>query len=106
VITFDVSKGEAVLIMNIARRAITAGLGGNDMLGMEMDITAAHANGCPLDLGKLLNFGDGDFAHDISGIRYHIDRETGKLGDCFLPRCAAPPCPACNGEGDCDACKR
>ena len=55
-----------------------------------MDIVATHANGCPLDLNKLLNAKAFDFFHDIYGIIKHIDRHTGELQDCFLPRCARP----------------
>ncbi len=53
-----------------------------------MDITATHANGCPLDLDKLLAAPDFDFAHDVFGIRRHLDRTTGELRDFFLPRCS------------------
>ena len=53
-----------------------------------MDITACHANGCPLDLGKLLTAPASDFGHDVFGIRRFIDRSTGQLTQCFLPRCA------------------
>jgi hypothetical protein len=41
-----------------------------------------------LDLNKLLNFSDLDFIHDVLGIKRHIDRNSGELGGCFLPRCA------------------
>lgn len=43
-----------------------------------------------LDLEKLLAAPKYDFAHDICGIRRHMDRSTfpGKLTDCFWPRCA------------------
>ena len=44
----------------------------------------------PLDFQKLQAFGDGDFNHDMSGIRRHFNRSTRKLEDCFLPRCAKP----------------
>lgn len=53
-----------------------------------MDLTATHMNGCPLDLGGLLAASDGDFVHDVWGIRIHLDRETGELKDCFIPRYA------------------
>lgn len=53
-----------------------------------MDMEATHCNGCRLDLDKLLNFPDFDFWHDLHGIANHIDRHTGELKDCFLPRCA------------------
>lgn len=55
---------------------------------LTMDITATHANGCPLKLDELIQARDSDFVHDVFGIRRHIDRRTGQLGDCFLPRFA------------------
>ena len=58
-------------------------------MAVSMDLTACHANGCPLDLDGLLAATDGDFGHDVGGIAQHIDRETGKLQDCFSPRFAA-----------------
>lgn len=54
-----------------------------------MDITAAHCNGNPLRLTDLLAADEFNFAHDVWGIMRHIDRETGRLGDCFLPRFSA-----------------
>lgn len=51
-----------------------------------MDLTACHANGCPLDLDGLLAASDFDVAHDIIGIRDHMDRMTGALDGRFLPR--------------------
>lgn len=59
---------------------------GADVLSLTMDITACHCNGCPLDLTRFLAADDFNFAHDFAGIHRHIDRTTGKLGDCFLPR--------------------
>jgi hypothetical protein len=53
-----------------------------------MDITAAHCNGCPLDLVGLFAADNRDFFHDIHGIMKHIDRRTGKLTDCFIPHYA------------------
>lgn len=52
-----------------------------------MDIEAAHIN-CKLDLDRLLSFDDGNFGHDVFGIMRHLNRNTGALMDCFLPRCA------------------
>jgi hypothetical protein len=51
-----------------------------------MDIQACHTSGTPLRLADLLNAEPFDFAHDVYGIRNHLDRTTGKLTDCFLPR--------------------
>lgn len=55
-----------------------------------MDLTTTHANGCPLDLPKLLAAEGYAFSHDVFGIARHLDRETGELGECFIPRCALP----------------
>lgn len=53
-----------------------------------MDIEAAHCNGCPLDLNLFSLLSEQDFNHDTFGIRKHINRSTGVLEDCFVPRCA------------------
>lgn len=53
-----------------------------------MDIEACHCNGTKLDLKKLMSFDNSNFSHDVFGIRKHLDRNTGKLRDCFRPRCA------------------
>lgn len=54
-----------------------------------MDLEACHSNDCKLKLQELLETDDFNFMHDINGIQHHIDRETGKLVNCFLPRYAA-----------------
>jgi len=53
-----------------------------------MDILAVHLNDHRLDLEGLLYADDGNFGHDVFGIVRHLDRETGKLQDCFVPRYA------------------
>lgn len=92
-INFKVSRDEQKLIWRIIERANKlAGKFGDDSFDNTMsmmDITACHANGCPLKLPELLEASDEDFSHDIFGIRRHINRETGELEDCFLPRFAA-----------------
>jgi hypothetical protein len=87
--SFNVTAQEALLISKIARRAVRLAKKYEvdyDFMTANMDITACHANGCPLRLGELLNADDGNFGHDVFGIRRHIDRETGKMTSCFLPR--------------------
>lgn len=39
-----------------------------------------------LDLDALLAADSGNFLHDVAGIHRHMDRTTGKMGDCFVPR--------------------
>ena len=60
---------------------------GLDRKATFMDLEAANMT-CPLDFKKLLAFDDFSFMHDISGIHKHLNRDTGKLVNCFLPRCA------------------
>jgi hypothetical protein len=87
--TFDVSKQDSDLITKIVLRAIsTLRVENDDRLMLAMDLTACHANGCPLKLQELLDAPKFDFAHDIHGIQRHIDRTTGELKDCFCPRTA------------------
>jgi len=59
-----------------------------DEVSVRMDIMATHISGCPLDFDKLEGFDDFNFLHDMGGISEHLDRKTGKLKDCFLPRCS------------------
>jgi hypothetical protein len=92
-VNFDTSKAEYKTIHAIALRAIgVAHAAGIDypLMDAEMDLSATHCNGMPLDLDKLASFDEFNFAHDIFGIRRHLDRETGALQNCFVPRCAAP----------------
>lgn len=59
-----------------------------DRMNLSMDLDAVHSNGCPLDFQGLLRSKESDFMHDIHGIGKNIDRHTGRLSDCFVPRCA------------------
>jgi hypothetical protein len=76
-------------LLRIARRSIRLRIY-VDVPDAVMDLDACHSNGCPLDFDKLESFDNFNFAHDVSGIRTHIDRETGQLAAHFLPRCAKP----------------
>lgn len=82
-VNFDYTLEDAKLFDEIADRALA-----NVKMDLAMVIAACHLNGCPLDLKKLLTFEDADFFHDINGISEHINRNTGKLENFFLPRCA------------------
>jgi len=93
-INFNATADDFGLIGLIVRRAerdavkLDIPLQDNRMT-MTMDLVACHMNGNPLDLQRLLDAPAPDFWHDMHGIRRHIDRETGVLGDCFSPRCSA-----------------
>lgn len=86
-ITWTVSEADEKRIEACADRAMKM-LPQADRLSLVMDMTATHANGCPLDFNRLLDFDQSSFLHDICGINAHIDRKTGALTGCFVPRCA------------------
>lgn len=89
-ISFKTTKKDCILIDKIVRRALTNDPLRKDFSALGMDITAVHANGMPLKLKELLASDELSFFHDVWGIEKHIDRETGQLKDCFLPRFAVP----------------
>lgn len=82
---FDTSPEDAKLIVKIALRVVEIDQE-LDLLETEMDLTAVHLNGHPLRLEHMLAAKPFDLMHDIYGIRNCLDRETGKLTNCFLPR--------------------
>lgn len=86
----DLKVEDKKTIYKIADRVMEqGGLPLSSKMDVIMDIEAGHL-AIPLDLDKLLNAPAGDFGHDIGGIRRHLNRTTGKLENCFLPRCAKP----------------
>lgn len=87
---WNVSKEDMKKIQEISKRGFeTVKSGYKSKIDFEMDIIATHLNGCKLDLDKLLSAPKFDFYHDLTGIYHHLNRKTGELTDCFLPRCAA-----------------
>ena len=88
-LSFHASTADQLIIRKIAKRARELYLENNvdrERTDIEMDITAAHANGCPLRLQDLAAADDFNFMHDVNGIARHLDRETGQITDHFLPR--------------------
>ncbi len=92
-----VDHEEFEMIVQIARRAAKLALESGIVTTAKLkawrvqtvkDLAATHASGVPLRLDRLLAFPDDDLCHDVFGIATNIDRETGKLLNCFLPRCA------------------
>jgi len=59
-----------------------------EKIDLRIDLIATHNHACHLNLVKMLKAPDFDFMHDIIGIRRHLNRETGQLGNHFIPRCA------------------
>lgn len=91
--SLDIPRDEYETAWKIANRAADIARESSisaQPLDFAMDIVATHANGCPLRLEDLLDANDVDFIHDVFGINRHIDRGTGQLQDCFVPRYAMP----------------
>lgn len=84
-ICWDISRKDYRLVRRIVARAKGKGM---QIPDLAMDLTAVHVNDTPLDLAAFVSGADFDFAHDVHGIHRHLDRTTGKLGDCFVPRFA------------------
>ena len=97
-IKWDATEKDNDLIFDIAKRAVALykEIGQKvDIVSVEMDIKATHLNGCELRLKEFLEAKGFDFMHDITGINRHLNRDTGKLQNHFLPRFAKP----CNKKG-------
>src|SRR5690625_3644056 len=93
-ISFKTSVSDRALIEAIANRAseeLGPEIFGDDPLTqVAMSITACHANGCKLDLQRLLEADRFNFLHDVVGIDRHVSRQTGRLTGFFQPRFSAP----------------
>lgn len=87
-IKWNTTASDQAVIDRIVKRAhaMQRRCGQDEDGQLVMDITACHLNGCRLDLEALLNADDLNFAHDVFGIRRHIDRSTAALCDHFVPR--------------------
>jgi hypothetical protein len=86
-----INTADLVLIGKAVDRAVEIGKQNNfavERISMHMDLCTAHIEG-PLNLDKLVQAPDGDFGHDVFGINRYLDRNTGQLTECFVPRCAA-----------------
>jgi len=92
-ISFKTSVSDRALIEAIANRAseeLGPEIFGDDPLTqVAMSITACHANGCKLDLQRLLEADRFNFLHDVVGIDRHVSRQTGRLTGFFQPRFSA-----------------
>lgn len=92
-IDFKLNKADSSLINKLVDRLFQLNKEYNlghdlDKVDILMDVTATHLNGCPLLLEDWLNSDDFNFMHDMVGIINHLDRDTGKLSNHFLPRFA------------------
>jgi len=86
--TLTTTRAEVLTIGQIAARAVAERLTYHaHKMDLMMDLEAVHAT-TPLRLADLLAADRENFSHDICGIQCNIDRETGELQNCFLPRYA------------------
>ena len=86
-VSFKAASDQIAVVKKISERAQKLG-DPRDSMDIEMDVLATSANGCPIDFEKLLGFDDFSFAHDVAGIAKNLNRSTGTLENCFLPRSA------------------
>lgn len=84
-------KAELLILMNIVDRAYVyfrncniSELLSRDRISLLMDIDAAHKQHI-LDLVGLLDANEESFMHDIVGIVNHMNRNTGRIEDDFIP---------------------
>lgn len=86
-VSFDITEADArnrdLAIMRVRDRNPNL-----DTVATAMDLTACHANGCPLDFLKLAAADEFNLSHDVYGIVNHLERDTGQLRGEFQPRCA------------------
>ena len=89
-INWNITKNDAEAIDRITARAVELfrSFTVTNVMDLSMDITAVHANGCPLDLARFADASVADFTHDVGGIVRFVDRTTGQLNGGFLPRFA------------------
>lgn len=90
-ITSKVSDEEMELLLTITQRSYDACRHTDiDWIFVEMllDLINCHAEACALDLEAMTTWPIHDVIHDLIGIRNHLNRETKKLENCFVPRFA------------------
>jgi hypothetical protein len=88
-VKFTATRAERELIQLIADRATAIRAKHkieSDIVATKMDLEATHCNGCRLDFRRLLAADDFNLSHDVFGIERHLNRSTGRLEHCFLPR--------------------
>lgn len=81
----NVSREDTLKICRVIKRAMKMDPKA-DAISWEMDLEVVQ-DATPLDLDRLLAADDFNFAHDVFGIRRHLNRATFQLENCFEPRC-------------------
>lgn len=85
-VAIKTTKGDAWAMQEIVKDALVLGVTRN-YASLLMDLQVAHSV-CPLNLNGLLEASKADFLHDICGIVHNLNRDTGELENCFVPRYA------------------
>ena len=80
-----ITKEDMTAIFAITKRAQRMGISRGSQATQFMDIEAAHRQ-FNLRLKDWLEADDFNFVHDFIGIQSHMNRETGKVENHFLPR--------------------
>ena len=83
-------KKDFELIVRIVERAAEIYARNNlryDRMVANMDIHEVHKK-TPLRLAAWFAADEGNFAHDVAGIHNNLDRVSGVLENCFVPRFA------------------
>ena len=83
----EVTTTISAIIKRMRTELASATIGGLDLA---MDLTVCHNKG-HVDLATLLASSPADLAHDLCGIVEFLDRKTGEMTECFVPRCARSP---------------
>ena len=81
------NKERILLYAKIAKRSETLGVGHGDRWSRFLDIENADHQ-FNLRLEDFLKADDHNFAHDFIGIQANLNRLTGKIENCFVPRFA------------------
>lgn len=79
---------ELILMRRIIQRAHKLGIEQGTRTTQAMDIMNAHKQ-FNLRLEDFLNADSIDFVHDFTGIQAHMNRDTGRCENFFLPRFAS-----------------
>lgn len=77
---------ELQLLTAIAERYEQMDVFAEDRMTTVMDLEVTQKQFPEGNLEVLLNLSDGDFAHDLFGIKRHINRREMMVEGCFVPR--------------------
>ncbi|ATJ91575.1 hypothetical protein HK16_04960 [Acetobacter senegalensis] len=85
----EIENVNAIVGRIVPKICVDTGMDAEDLsLSTRMDLIATYANGCPMDFDRMRKADDFNILHDITGIKNHLNRETGQLEGMFLPRFA------------------